>query len=113
MTPAELRNTNFNSLRDSLTERMLDVYRAFKQFGPCSTAQLAEKSGIGLLSLRPRATDLHGLGLLCEAGERIENGKRATIYAVTDHATWRAWRDTNFPADGQLQMGLNAGALTT
>lgn len=113
MTPAELRNTNFQRLRNSLAERMLDVYRAFEQFGPASTAQLAEQSGIGLLSLRPRATELHGLGLLCEAGERIENGKRATIYAVTDRGTWERWREQNFPADGQLQMGLHQGALTT
>lgn len=119
MTPTELRNTNFEQLRTSLTERMLDVYRAFEAHGPCSTAQLAEKSGIGLLSVRPRAHDLHVVGLLCEAGERMENGKRATIYAITERATWQRWHAENFPADGQLQMVLadghrgSIGALTT
>lgn len=113
MNPAALRNTNFESLRASLADRCADVYRAFTEHGPCSTAQLAERTGIGLLSLRPRTTDLHDLGLLCAAGERMENGKRATIYAVTDRATWQQWRAENFPADGQLQMGLHQGALTT
>lgn len=113
MTATEIRNTNFNALRDSLAERRRDVYRAFADHGPCTTFELSEKCGIGLLSLRPRACELAALGLLCEAGDRIENGKHATVYAVTDRATWLAWREQNFPPDGQLQMGLNQGALTT
>jgi predicted transcriptional regulator len=114
MTPAELRNHNFATLRDSLAERRRDVYRAFCDHGPATTFELSEKCGIGLLSVRPRACELAELGLLCKAGERTENGKKATVYAVTDAETWTEWRDENFPADGQLQMGLNqSGALTT
>ncbi len=114
MTPAELRNLNFAQLRDSLAERRRDVYRAFCDHGPATTFELSEKCGIGILTVRPRSTELAELGLLCKAGERVENGKRVTVYAATDHKTWTEWRDKTFPADGQLQMGLNAnGALTT
>lgn len=114
MTPAELRKHNFNSLRDSLAERRRDVYRAFCEHGPATTFELSEKCGIGLLSLRPRACELAQLGLIFESGEKLENGKRATIYACASAAGWTNWRDETFPADGQMQMGLNAsGALTT
>lgn len=114
MTPAELRNHNFATLRDSLAERRRDVYRAFCDHGPATTFELSEKSGIGILTVRPRTCELAEMGLLCKAGERVENGKRVTVYAITDRATWTAWRETIFPADGQMQMGLNRdGALTT
>lgn len=113
MTATDIRNANFETLRDSLAERRRDVYRAFVQFGPCTTLALADKSGIGLLTLRPRATELLELGLLCVAGEEHIEGKRHGVYAATDRATWLAWREKNFPKDGQLQMGLNQGALTT
>lgn len=114
MTATELRQHNFNTLRDSLAERRRDVYRAFCDHGPATTAELAARTGIGLLSLRPRACELAQLGLIFESGEKLENGKRATIYACASAAGWTTWRDENFPADGQMQMGLNqTGALTT
>lgn len=113
MTATEIRNTNFEKLRASLAERMQDVYRAFTDHGPCTTAELAERAGISILTLRPRTTDLLQLGLLGIAGEKIEHGKKCGVYAVTDRVTWLKWRETNFPGDGQLQMGLHQGALTS
>lgn len=113
MTATELRNTNFVALRESLTERRRDVYRAFMTHGPATTFELSEKCGIGLLSVRPRACELAQLGLLTVIGERLENGKQAAVYAVVDQASWSNWRNQNFPVDGQLVMGLNQGALTT
>ena len=54
MTSTDIRNANFETLRESLSDRMEDVYGAFAKFGPCTTIALAEQSGIGLLTERPR-----------------------------------------------------------
>lgn len=114
MPPAELRNHNFDTLRASLAARCAEVYAAFVQFGPGTTKQLAERSGIDLLTLRPRTTNLKQLGLLECVDCAILSGKAHGIYAVRRPQDWLAWRAEQFPISGQLQMGLNnQGALTT
>ena len=114
MTTLEIRDSNFETLRESLGDRMADVYKAFLMHGACTTIDLAEKSGIGLLTLRPRTTDLAGLGLIEQVGEQVLNGKLHGVYAAREREAWLDWRAANFPVDGQLQMGLNnRGALTT
>jgi len=106
MTPAEIRNHTFDSLRDSLADRRRDVFRAFATLGAGTTEQLAARSGIGLLTLRPRVTELCAVGLLRCLDYVVEHGKRAGVYeAVTDPAQWAAWREEQFPADAQLQFG--------
>ena len=113
MNPAALRDANFEGLRDTLTERRADVYRAFFAFGPCTTVACAERSGIGLLTLRPRATELEQMGLI-ECVNTVVIGRTANgIYRVREREAWEAWRAQLFPVGGQLQMGLNQGALTS
>lgn len=106
MSPAEIRNHTFESLRDSLAERRRDVFRAFATLGAGTTEQIAARSGIGLLTLRPRVTELCALGLLRYLDFVVEGGKRSGVYeAVTDPAQWAVWREEQFPADSQLQFG--------
>lgn len=112
MTPEQIRNATFESLRESLADRLRDTYRAFVDHGPGTTFQISERSGMGLLTLRPRATDLLQLGLLDLAGHTVENGKKCGIYYAVTPATWLDWRRQNFPTEAQTQMGLNQGALT-
>lgn len=112
MNPAELRNHNFETLRASLAARCAEVYAAYVQFGPGTTKQLAERSGMDLLTVRPRTTNLEQLGLLECVDCVLVGGKAHGIYAVRHPQAWLAWRAETFPTDGQLQMGLNQGALT-
>ena len=115
MTPATLRDANFDRLRDSLELRLRAVYLAFVAHGPCTTRRCAEAAGLDILSVRPRAHDLCRLGLLACTGRATgRSGKHEGIYEATTPDEWARWQATNFPTDSQVQMGLNsAGALTT
>lgn len=63
--PIDFRNETFEGLlaRGLVSER-LAVYKAFETYGPGTTRAIAQKSGIDLLNLRPRATELYQLGFL-------------------------------------------------
>lgn len=65
MRPIDYRNETFEALlaRGLVSER-LAVYKAFEKHGPGTTRQVAQKSGIDILNLRPRATELYQLGFL-------------------------------------------------
>jgi DNA-binding MarR family transcriptional regulator len=62
MEPIDYRNATFEELKSRLNETRIKVYHALQTHGPCTTRQLAEKSGIDILSVRPRVTDLMQLG---------------------------------------------------
>lgn len=112
MTATDIRNANFEQLRDSLEERRREVYEAFVCHGPCTTRQLADAARMDILSVRPRASELVDIGLLVITGFDTSRGKREGIYRATDLNEWRAWHAQQFPVGEQIQMGLNQGALT-
>lgn len=113
MTATDIRNANFDQLRDTLEEKLREVYEAFACHGPCTTRQLADAARMDILSVRPRATDLLHLGLLAVSGSVVgPSGRKEGRYEATTPEEWQRWRQQNFPTDSQLQMGLNAGALT-
>jgi len=64
LTPSEIRDRDFAQLRGGLREWCVRVYAAFDKFGPGTTRQVAERSGIALLTLRPRACELYAEGWL-------------------------------------------------
>ena len=113
MDSTQIRNANFAQLRDGLEEKLREVYEAFAVHGPCTTRQLADAARMDILSVRPRATDLLHLGLLAISGSVVgPSGRKEGIYEATTPDEWQRWQRQNFPADSQLQMGLNSGALT-
>lgn len=65
MRPIDYRNETWEMLqaRGLVTER-LKVYKAFLKHGPGTTREVARRSGIDILNLRPRATELFQLGFL-------------------------------------------------
>ena len=68
--------------------------------GPCTTRQLAEKSAIDILNVRPRTTDLVQIGLV----EMIGGGQEG-IYRARSQAEWEAWAAAQRPAlDGQIAL---------
>ena len=64
MKPTDLRNETFERLQARLREDMRAVLEGYRAHGPCTTAELAEKINIGLLTVRPRTTDLVGCALV-------------------------------------------------
>ena len=99
MKPIDLRNANFARLREELTQARKDVYTAWLTFGPGTTREVAEKSGIDLLTFRPRTTDLYQVGLveLCH-DERSTEG----VYQAVPEERWEAWRQSILNPQMQL-----------
>jgi len=88
MKPVDFRNANFAALRDGMARQRLRVYRAWQAHGPATTSELARESGISILSLRPRTTELLELGLLRVARVKDREG----VYTVTSEAEWEDFR---------------------
>jgi hypothetical protein len=58
MNPSEIRDMNWQQIQDALTGARQSVYNALAATGPCTTLQLAERSGISAFTVRPRVTEL-------------------------------------------------------
>ncbi len=78
MKPIDLRNATWRDVLTHLTEDLVRVHLAWQQHGPGTTREVAEKSRISLLTLRPRTTDLYKLGLVVLVEQEHANG----IYAA-------------------------------
>lgn len=92
LKPAELRNLTWTQVLEHVTDDMQRVHSAWAEHGPGTTRQVAEKSGISLLTLRPRTTDLYQLGLV----ECIEHRGGEGVYAyrtTTEAAAAEAWKE--------------------
>lgn len=64
MKPIDYRNANWQDIQDRLTGLREQVFEAWQLHGPCTTEELAERSGISILTLRPRTTELYQLGFI-------------------------------------------------
>lgn len=64
MRPTDLRNLTWAEALTHVSDDMRRVHRAYRDCGSGTTRRLAELSGISLLTLRPRTTDLYQLGLV-------------------------------------------------
>jgi hypothetical protein len=84
MKPIDYRNETWESIRGRLAGLRQDVYAAFELYGPCTTRELAERSDIDILTLRPRATELYQLGFLevIPVDDPADHTGREAIYAA-------------------------------
>jgi len=99
MKPVDLRNANFASLRNDLESGRKAVYAAWITYGPGTTREVATKSGIDLLTLRPRTTDLCDLGLVeLDSHARGHEG----IYRAVSQDRWEAWHRDSLSSQMQL-----------
>jgi hypothetical protein len=90
--PIDIRNATWDEVLTHVSDDMLRVHRAWQEFGPGTTRQVAERAGISLLTLRPRTTELYQLGLVECVGEEKANG----IYEYRSEAqaeASKAWRE--------------------
>jgi DNA-binding IscR family transcriptional regulator len=95
MKPTDLRNHGFERIQGALCGLRAAVYAAWQRHGPCTTQELAARSGLALLSLRPRTSELCELGLVELVGdERGASGiYRARPLEEVEHdfVSRRAW----------------------
>ena len=64
MKPIDARTATWDEVRANLTGRRLAAYDAWKCWGPGTTHEVAERSGMSVLTLRPRTTELVQLGFV-------------------------------------------------
>lgn len=74
MNTTDLRNLTWEKLQPMLTGQRLAVLNAWRRLGAGTTRQLAQRSGIDLLTFRPRSTELYALGLLVLDGREDTQG---------------------------------------
>jgi hypothetical protein len=97
--PADLRNATWREVLTHLTEDMVRVHLAWQAYGPGTTREVARLSGIPLLTLRPRTTDLHKLGLVELTGAHKGRGTNEGVYSYVERdqaeagGQWRARAD--------------------
>jgi len=88
MKPVDYRNAIWQDIQDRLSGLRETVYEAWQQHGPCTTEELAERSGISILTLRPRTTELYQLGFVVLADQRDGHSgtyRAASIQQTMDH----------------------------
>lgn len=91
MRPIDLRNATWRDVCGHLTEDLVRVHLAWQAYGPGTTREIAQKSGISLLTFRPRTTDLYKLGLVVLVDQENASG----IYAARtreEAEVSRAWQ---------------------
>lgn len=90
MNPVDFRNATWDAIQSHLTGDRERVWRAWQRHGPCTTRQLAERSGIDILTLRPRTTDLVHLGFVACTGSAGREG----IYSARSWIEARTFYET-------------------
>ena len=81
MKPIDLRNATWNEVREQLAGRMLVVYEAWQKHGPGTTREIAERSGLDILTVRPRTTELYQMNFIMLLGSI---GKEGIYLAVPE-----------------------------
>lgn len=82
MKPVDLRNLTWREIQPHITADLWRVHEAWKTYGPGTTREVADLSGISIFTLRPRTCDLHKLCLVVLADKR---GKGEGVYAYVPH----------------------------
>lgn len=107
MKPIDFRNATFTDLQERISGQREAVLRAWQQHGPCTTEELAERSGISILTLRPRTTELYQIGYLVLA-ENASATTKGGVYRTRSTSELLAWFNTQQreAAPGQRMFSL-------
>jgi hypothetical protein len=101
MKPIDFRNATFADVRNRIIGQRYSVLEAWRVHGPGTTAELAARSGLSILTLRPRTTELVQLGyvMLCE---EQRPGHEGTYRVRTDDelVTWLTQRQAIARGEG-------------
>lgn len=113
MTPLDYRNATFAELQARGLEGLRGhVLSAWQLHGPCTTEELAAHSGLSILTLRPRTTELVQLGLVLLAESTARRGggiyRAATAHEALYHFQGERARASGANAQPELALGLTS-----
>lgn len=89
MKPIDFRNETFEQLQARIAGLKRVVYLAWKAHGPGTTREVAMRSGLDLLTFRPRTTELVQLGFVCLTDEQADASEGC--YRARTFEEWNAW----------------------
>ncbi len=105
MIAIDYRNTTWRDLQATVQGKRLEVLAAWKQHGPCTTRELADKSDLELLGVRPRTTELLQLGLIKEVDGQGQ-GHEGVYRALSDEEAMQEFSQRVAAAKNEAQLGL-------
>jgi hypothetical protein len=102
MKTIDIRRENFEAIFARVEGLRALCWFALAKHGPGTTRQIAEWTGLDLLTVRPRVTELCDLGFAYLADKH----KREGVYAARDYAQAQAWHAAQRADARQLEMAL-------
>lgn len=108
MKPVDYRNETWESLQTRVHGLRLAALNAWRQHGPGTTRAVAARSGIDILTFRPRTTELFQLGLLAlvNADERGSEGRYRALTPAEAMWLFQQRRDAARSAVIQRELAL-------
>jgi hypothetical protein len=103
MKPIDFSRETYATLKPRLAADKQRVYQAWADHGPGTTREVATRSGIDILTFRPRTTDLVDLGLvrLVEDGELIQREVPLEPSTLNpQHSTCVSWQHQQHGTEG-------------
>lgn len=90
--PIDYRNANWDAIKQRMVGVRLLVYRAWCNYGPGTTRVVSDKSGIDILTFRPRTTELFDLGFV-----ELSDSPPGAIRAASHEGVYRAvqWKEVH------------------
>ena len=98
MKTTDIRRAAFDEVFAQIKDLRMGAWLVLKEHGPGTTREVARASGMDLLTLRPRVTELCQLGFAYLAGRAGKEG----VYAARDYEQAREWMAEQ--ADRQLEL---------
>jgi len=102
-TPAQLRDRHYAELQGKLEGDRRRVYDAFCCWGQATTRVIAQRSGLDILTARPRTTELFQAGLLRMVGR---DGHEGVYEAVQLRDAVEAALIRDRPTQAELKLGV-------
>lgn len=114
MDPIDYRNATFADIKARLVDLRLEVLGHLRRLGPCTTQELADKSGITVLTVRPRVNELVALGFAAvvedpsahEAAKLRGYGRGGVYRALTEAEAWQHFQKQSQKANKETQGNL-------
>jgi hypothetical protein len=104
MKPIDFRLATFADMQERLQGQRAAVLAAWVKHGPGTTAEVAARAGISILSFRPRSTELFQLGFIRLAEQQPAKGEG--VYVAREYAEHVAWFTTVNRAEMQIEMAF-------
>lgn len=108
MKPIDYRNATFAQVQKTIDGRREEVLQAWQEHGPCTTEECARRSGLSILTLRPRTTELVQMGFVVHLGGKGGAGtyRAASIAEAQTFFTERQTEATQGVQGSLLELGL-------